>query len=111
MNVLSGGLVNCVNADIGNRFSASDTGSVTVSGSGSTWNNSANLTIGGSSADGNPGTGYMTVTGGGRVTSATAIIGLQSTATGTATVTGTGSTWVNSGDIAIGQGGSGAFGS
>ena len=109
MNIQSGGLVTSANADIGYRSSASDSGAVTVSGIGSTWNNSANLSIGGSAFGAGPGTGTMTVSNGGRVTTATAQIGLQSGAVGTATVTGSGSTWAASSDIVVGQSGSGTM--
>ena len=94
---------------IGYRFSASDVGKAIINGAGSTWNNSGSVSIGGSPLGAGPGTGIMTVSSGGRVTSASATIGLQSAAVGTATVSGANSTWTNTNDIIVGQAGSGTM--
>ncbi|MDG2104410.1 MAG: PEP-CTERM sorting domain-containing protein, partial [Pirellulaceae bacterium] len=69
------------------------TGSVTVSGSGSQWNNSSHLYVG------FIGTGTLNVESGGVVSSAAGYI--NGTA-GVATVTGSGSQWNNSEDLYVG---------
>ena len=92
---------------------ASATGSVvtaTVDGIGSTWNNSANLYVGGS------GEGTITVSHGGTLSTGTSIDGLGSqidaygpagSTSATVTVTDAGSTWTNTDALRIGFGGSG----
>jgi outer membrane autotransporter protein len=80
-----------------------DTGTVSVTGSGSTWANSGSLTVG---FEGN---GTMTVADGGAVSNATGFIAREAGSTGTVTVTGTGSTWTNSGTLAVGGEGAGAL--
>ena len=69
------------------------TGTVTVSGSGSTWNNSNSLYVGFN------GTGSLTITDGGSVTNIEGFIGDQSGSTGTVEVSGSGSTWNNTGNL------------
>ena len=107
LNVQSGGLFTSVNADVGQYGGA---GFATVTGAGSTWNNSADLSIGVAFATNgfSASDGTMTIDSGGRVTSSTAEIGVQANNHGKVTVSGTGSTWANSGDIAVGQSGFGA---
>lgn len=100
-------------------------GAVSVAGAGSSWTNSGALYIGRS------GTGSLQVTGGAHVTSAQGIIGqngniyvcsysspliagCQGTisyvnSSGTVTVDGAGSSWVNSGDLRIGADGDGSL--
>src|SRR5260370_4953631 len=64
-------------------------GTVTVSGAGATWTNSAGLAIGDSS------TGQLTIANGGKVLTGSTggFIGVRPGATGTVTVTDPGSTW------------------
>jgi T5SS/PEP-CTERM-associated repeat protein len=56
---------------------------------------------------GSIGTGTLSIETGGRVSNTNASIGATSSSDGTVTVTGIGSTWVNSGDLRIGSSGSG----
>lgn len=87
------------NSTIG--FSDGSSGSVTVTGEGSTWTNSGDLTIGWD------GSGEMLISNGGTVTSSSGRIGAFTGSSGSVTVTGTGSTWTNSGGLTIGEAGSG----
>jgi len=74
-------------------------GKVTVTGANST----LGTTNGGSGAVyvGNNGAGELRIEDGGRVSNATGFVGTQDGATGTATVTGAGSLWENSGDLIL----------
>jgi fibronectin-binding autotransporter adhesin len=91
LTIQDGGLVSNVNSRVGE--SAGSTGQVTVSGTGSKWTNTGDLYIG------NAGTGSMLVKSGGAVTSVgQSRIGDKLGGTGTATITGAGSSWVNSSD-------------
>src|SRR4029077_8447874 len=51
----------------------------------------------------------LTISAGGNVSNTTGYIGFDSNATGTATVDGQGSTWTNSGDLAVGYSGTGTL--
>lgn len=83
------------------------TGTATISGAGSTWTNSDQLTVG------VLGKGTLNVEAGGEVYNTWGVIGLHSSPTSTrwgiATVTGTGSTWTNSGYLAVGELGRGTL--
>ncbi len=73
-------------------------GEVTVSGSGSAWNNSGALLVG------RVGTGTLNIENGGIVTNTTfAYLGNGAAATGTVNVTGSGSAWNSSGELHIGR--------
>ncbi|MCC6125757.1 MAG: PEP-CTERM sorting domain-containing protein [Pirellulales bacterium] len=78
-------------------YQSGSTGTATVTGAGSKWNNSSNLYVG------NSGSGALTIEAGGQVSNYTGYLGYNSGSTGTATVTGAGSTWTNR-DIIIGSG-------
>ncbi len=79
-------------------YGAANFNAVTVTGPGSVWNNSGNLTVG---YDGNDGT--LTIANGGAVSNANGAIGYASGANGNAvTVTGPGSVWKNSGALTVG---------
>ena len=79
-------------------YSPGSTGVVTVSGSGSTWNNSGELDVG------SQGNGTLTITGGGAVgIGGPGYIGLYDGSTGVVTVSGTRSTWNCSGDLYVGN--------
>jgi len=71
-------------------------GAAIVDGDNATW------TLGNSLHVGERGTGSLTVTGGGRVTTINPILGAQPTSTGVATVAGAGSTWTVNGFLGIG---------
>ncbi len=79
-------------------------GTVTVTGEGSTW------TVGSTLRIGLQGTGTLTIAAGGEVSSsANAVLGYVHDSVGTVTVTGEGSTWVNSGILYVGNAGSGTL--
>ncbi|NYT31082.1 autotransporter domain-containing protein [Rhizobium sp. WYCCWR 11128] len=79
-------------------------GTVTVTGAGSTWTNADDLYIG------NEGTGTLTIENGGAVDNINGYIGyFSAAASGTVTVTGSGSTWTNSQDLTIGDSGAGTL--
>lgn len=68
-------------------------GAVTVDGAQSSWTNFALLAVGGS------GTGSLTISNGGAVSSVRTFVGLNSGSSGNATVDGIGSTWTASGGL------------
>ncbi|PCK88697.1 autotransporter outer membrane beta-barrel domain-containing protein [Rhizobium sophoriradicis] len=78
-------------------------GTVTVTGSGSSWSNSDDLYIG------HQGTGALTIEDGAVVDNQFGYIGYFSGASGTVTVTGTGSSWTNFQDLTIGDSGTGTL--
>jgi outer membrane autotransporter protein len=83
-------------------------GSETVNGGGggtqpSPWSIGGTLTVG------NTGSGSLTIENGGIVSNASGRIGSAAGSTGTATVTGAGSTWTSSVDLSVGQAGSGTL--
>ncbi len=96
----SGGqLLNVGIAQIGS--SAGSTGSVTVSGAGSQWNNAGSLTVGAS------GDGTLTIDSGASVTDGSAIVGQNAGSNGTVVVDG--GSWVTTGALSVGTGGTGAI--
>jgi T5SS/PEP-CTERM-associated repeat protein len=72
-------------------------GTVNVSGAGSTWTNKALLTLGDAGGD-----GILNITGNGVVSNGDAALGASS-GSGTVTVQGMGSTWTLSGDLSVGD--------
>ncbi|MCP4842812.1 MAG: hypothetical protein GY887_13865, partial [Halieaceae bacterium] len=106
LNVEAGGLVSNNQGYIG--FNSEGTGVVTVSGSGSQWNNSGRFYVGFS------GNGTLNVEAGGLVSNTDGYIGRFTGSTGVATVSGSGSQWNNSrslyvGGDSLGAGGSGSL--
>ena len=102
LNVQDGGAVS--NSDHGYiGFSSNGEGTVTVTGTGSTWTNSANLFVG------VEGTGTLNVEDGGAVSNGNGSIGQSPGGNGTVTVTGTGSTWTNSANVFVGNNGTGTL--
>ena len=104
LSILSGADVTNFNGFIANVVGG--TAEVLVDGAGSTWTNNGDLRVGFG------GTGTLTVSDGGTLSSAGgfAIIGDASTAVGTMTVTGAGSSWTFSGtNMIVGDDGSGAL--
>jgi T5SS/PEP-CTERM-associated repeat protein len=75
---------------------------VTVSGSGSVWNNS-NILFVGTSGSGNK----LMITNGGRVVSASGYVSNSSSVSNMVTVTGPGSIWTNSSGLYMGDYGDG----
>ncbi len=81
---------------------ASSTSDATVTGRGSNWSSDRGFYLG------SDGTGTLTISNGGSVTSAEdSIIGRKSTGVGTGTVTGAGSSWTSNGNFYIGNYGTG----
>ena len=77
-------------------YDAGATGTATVTGDGSQWNNSAYLKVG------IHGNGTLNVEAGGKVTNTEGYIGYDYSSTGQVTVTGSGSKWINTGGLYLG---------
>ncbi len=78
-------------------------GDVTVTGTGSTWTNSAELQVGGA----NHSAGTLTIQSGGSVSSDTAILGRDNGSDGAVNVSG--ATWSNNGALTVGKFGHGSL--
>jgi fibronectin-binding autotransporter adhesin len=112
LTIANGGTV-VVNGTTGSILGTGSlsTGIVTVDGPGSTWTSASKIYVG------QYGSGTVTITNGGFVRSNTQItnpylasmIGLLSNTSSLVTVSGTGSTWIDSIGIAVGYGGSGSL--
>jgi outer membrane autotransporter protein len=105
LNVESVGIVT---SNYGASIGANSTGigTVTITGSGSQW-----ITDTGGSNwlyVGDYGTGTLNISNGGVVSSATSVIG-NYTGSGTATITGNGSQWTHTGELAVGFSGTGTL--
>lgn len=105
INVVNGGSISNDFGYIGERVGS--TGTATVDGSGSVWTNSYRLCVGGQGA------GVLNVTGGASVSSSSAYIGgcitVALSGAGTATVSGSDSTWTNTQDLYVGYSGTGVL--
>jgi len=103
LNITNGGAVSDQFGYLGYfpEFPGHSSGTVTVDGTGSTWTNSADLSVGRS------GTGVLNITNGGVVTNGTGYLGYDFASDGTATVDGMGSTWTSGGFFYVGQNGNG----
>ncbi len=107
LEITNGGTVSNTTANLGARSGSS--GEALVSGTGSTWATSGQLTVGGGSGGTATASGKLSVEAGGTVTNADGVVG-GSGGRGEVLVTGTGSTWANSGMLTIGStGGSGTL--
>jgi len=84
-------------------YNPGSTGTVTVSGAGSSWTASGSFTVG------RHGGGTLAITNGGAVRGWWATIGKGSGSTGAATVSGGGSTWTSSDSVSVGQSGDGTL--
>ena len=107
VTIQNGGTVNS-GGGVSIGLEPGSTGAVTVTGPGSTWNNSP----GGGLNIGSFGTGTLTIANGGTVINNTAFaanIGEGAGSLGTVTVTGAGSTWSNSPGLNIGNLGTGTL--
>jgi len=82
-------------------YQSGSTGTVTVSGAGSSWTNSQSLSVGSSGAGG------LEVFDGGSVSNTSGYIGADVGSSGLATVSGAGSTWSNSSTLDIARSGGG----
>lgn len=106
LTIEAGGLVTSASAYVGYHWSA--TGAVTVAGTGSRWLCSGSL--GGYLYVGYTGSGTLTIEDGGYVSSEGGDLGSYSSLPdlfGMVTVTGHGSQWNNSANLAVGRGGNG----
>jgi T5SS/PEP-CTERM-associated repeat protein/autotransporter-associated beta strand protein len=81
--------------------SAAGSGAVALSGVNSTWNLSSQLIVGGG------GIGSVSLDGGARLTSASAIVGDGAGSTGIVDLTDAGTSWTNAGTMRVGNNGSG----
>lgn len=93
--VESGGQLSSKGGNVGGAAGA--LGKVTVTGAGSRWDHTGQLTLG------YEGRGEMTVSAGGEVASQSAIIASNPGSTGTAAVTGAGSKWTNTQHLFVGN--------
>lgn len=101
LTISNGGTLTDSNAALG--FQAGSTGVVTVTGNGSTWTNTSDLSIG------RFGSGTLQVLSGGSVSAANAYLGdLGNNSSGSLTVSGTGSSFT-SGGLLIGNSGTGSL--
>jgi T5SS/PEP-CTERM-associated repeat protein len=98
LTVQNGGTVSNAIGVLGYLVGSSSSGSATVDGVGSRWNNSRNLDVG------VEGTGSLVVQNGGTVSNTTGALGWFSGSSGSATVDGAGSSWNNSGSLYVGGG-------
>jgi fibronectin-binding autotransporter adhesin len=105
MNITNGGVVSNHYGNIGVLGGSS--GVVKVSGDGSTWINYGDLTVG------SVGNGDLEIINGASVINANGLIGARTSrgysSTGVAIVSGKGSTWINSGDLHVGNYGAGSL--
>lgn len=102
LTIENGGVVSSAAGTIG--FSPDSTGVVTVTGEGSTWENSGSLRVGSAGAS------TLTITEGGAVSNTDSFIAFSPANTDSSvTVSGAGSTWTNSGDLYVGEFGQGAL--
>ncbi len=102
LNITNGGTVSNEYGCIG--FGSSSAGCVSVDGTGSTWTNSySNFDIG------YQGSGSLTISGGGAVSSFDGYIGHATSSTGVVIVDGVESTWTNSNTLIVGIEGSGTL--
>ena len=105
LTITNGGKVSSSDGNLGH--SVGSAGMVIVDGPGSTWTNNSNPF--GSLCVGNSGTGTLTITNGGQVSNTRhGYLGRFTGATGTATVDGTGSTWISD-YLSVGDSGTGTL--
>ncbi|QDS97545.1 beta strand repeat-containing protein [Adhaeretor mobilis] len=103
LNIEDGGVVDSTQGTIGRADGS--TGTATVTGQGSAWFNAGILQIGRFENS----NGTLNIVAGGAVTNTEGILGGEINASGTATVTGGNSTWVNSDLLDIGFNGTGTL--
>jgi fibronectin-binding autotransporter adhesin len=83
-------------------YYSGSTGTVTISGSGSTWTNWTDLCVGGGTNPNNTGgSGSLTITNGGAVSNQYGYIGYGRNTSGMVTVDGVGSKWTNGGGLYV----------
>jgi T5SS/PEP-CTERM-associated repeat protein len=100
ITIENGGTLNNTFGYIG-FLSGADSNSVTVTGTGSGWNNSSNIYVGNVGSQ-----NQLTISGGGQVSSIEGFLGYSAASSGNSVVvTGAGSRWTLSGGLYIGYGG------
>jgi outer membrane autotransporter protein len=107
LNITNGATVTSVNGILAPYGDSETNAVVTVSGAGSSWTMSGDLTVGmaqGGTLPNDTG-GTLTISNGGVVSDVNGIIASSSVATGTVTVTGANSAWNNSGNVTVGDAG------
>jgi T5SS/PEP-CTERM-associated repeat protein len=107
LTIDSGGSVTSADGMIGNEgvFStfAAAVGTVDVTGAGSTWANSATLSVG------RDGIGTLNIKNSGAVSNTTGYVAYGTDSKGDVTVSGSGSTWTNTGNLEVGRQGNGTL--
>jgi T5SS/PEP-CTERM-associated repeat protein len=102
MNIEAGGQVSSTGGFLG--YNAGSQGMATITGAGSKW-----TTGSGSLYVGNSGRGTLNIEAGGQVSNDIGYLGYVTGSSGSATVTGTGSKWINSNSLYVGREGSGTL--
>ncbi len=102
---LDGAVITSVDGHIGAGSNAPGEGLVEVSGAGSTWTNDGELKVGNMNAQ-----GTLRIADGGVVSNTTSYIGSMGGGVGTVSVAGAGSRWNNTGDLNVGFGVFGNYG-
>lgn len=105
VHVLDGAVMTSVDGHIGSNANGPGEGLVEVSGAGSMWTNDGDLKIGNMNAQ-----GTLRIADGGVVSNKISYIGSMSGGDGTVSVEGAGSRWNNSGDLNVGFGVFGSYG-
>lgn len=98
---ITGGADVTVADDTALGVNATSVGNVSVSGPGSTWSNTGDLTVGGS------GTGMLNLSSGGQLSNAIGYLGHSAGSNGSATIDGNGSLWTNGTNLYVGYLGNG----
>lgn len=101
LNITAAGKVTSTQAFLGDSTGSS--GSATVDGSGSLWQLSDRVSVGGL------GSGTLSITNGGEVRSTGGLVGHDASGSGTVTISGSGSAWNNSGVVYVGNVGDGTL--
>jgi len=104
LHIMNGGAVSNRHCVLGN---SDGSGTVTVEGMGSTWTNSGDLSVGATFG----GIGTVAISESGQVASERGFIAEGSSTTGSVQIDGTGSTWINTGNVYVGGFINGAVGS
>ncbi len=107
VSITNGATVTSVNGILGPYGDSQTNAIVTVSGAGSSWTMTGNLTVGAADYGTLPNdtSGTLTISNGGTVSDVNAVIASNAVATGTVTVTGANSVWNNSGNVTVGDAG------
>jgi len=101
LEIVAGATVNGTSAILGD--STLSEGSVNVDGSGSLWDLSNRVSVGGL------GEGTVTITNGGKIVSTGGLIGHEASGSGTVTISGNGSLWQSTGVFYVGNVGDGTL--